>query len=74
MKNIWSEHHEKAAKHAEWAAMHYRKAADYYKAGNPQKAIHHALLAITQIDYSSQHSQQANEYYFKNMTGDLPES
>lgn len=74
MKNIWSEHHLKAAKHAQWAAMHYRRAAGYYDSGNTEKAIHYALLAINQLDYSSYHAQQANEYYFKTMTDNLPEA
>lgn len=74
VKNVWTEHHVKAAKHAEWAAIHNRRAADYYEAGNIEKAIHHALIAIEQIDYSSQHAQQANDYCFKNMIDNLPES
>ncbi len=73
-ENTWSEQHLKAAKHAQWAAAHYRKAADYYKAGKTEKAIHHALLAITQIDYSSQRAQQAKEYCFKAMLDDSPET
>ena len=43
VKNVWSDHHLKAAEHAEKAALHYKRAAEYYDAGNPEKAIHHAL-------------------------------
>lgn len=71
VKNSWSEHHIKATKHATRAAIHYKRAADYYEAGNNEKAIHHALLAIAQIDYSSLHAQQANEYCFKTMMNDM---
>lgn len=67
MKNNWSEHNIKAAKHAEWAASHYRRAADYYLAGDTEKAIHHAIMAIMQLDYSSKHAQEANDYCFKTM-------
>ena len=74
MKNAWSEHHLKAAGHAEKAAVHYKWAAEYYEAGNPEKAIHHALLAITHIDYSLEHAQQAKEYCFKIMINDMLES
>jgi len=72
-KNIWSEHHVKAAKHANLAAIHYKRAADYFEVGEREKAIHHALLAITQIDYSSQHARQANEFCFKTMMNDMLE-
>ena len=74
MNNIWSDQHLKAAEHAEKAALHYKRAAEFYNAGNPEKAIHHALLAITHIDHSSEHAQQANEYCFKTMINDMPES
>jgi hypothetical protein len=73
VKNVWSDHQIKAAEHAERAAMHYKRAAEYYEAGNPEKAIHHALLAIMQINYSSVHARQANEYCFKTMIDDLLE-
>jgi hypothetical protein len=74
VRNIWSDHHLKAAEHAQKAALHYKRAAEYFNAGNPDKAIHHALLAITQIDYSSEHAQQANEFCFKTMINDMLES
>jgi hypothetical protein len=74
MKNIWSEHQRKAAKHAEWAASHYRRAAKYYLTGDTEKAIHHALMAVTQLDYTSQHARQANEYCFKAMMNNTFES
>ena len=71
MENSWSEHHRKAAEHAEKAALHYKEAAEYYEKGNPDKAIHQALLAVSHLDYSSEHAQQANEYCFKTMFNDL---
>lgn len=74
MKNVWSDHHLKAAEHVEKAALHYKRAAEYYQAGNPEEAIHHALLAITHIDYSSEYAQLANDYCFKTMMNDMPES
>lgn len=74
MKNIWSDHQLKAANHAERAAIHYKRAAEYYDAGNHERAIHHALLAVTHIDYSSEHARQANDFCFTYMMNDLPEN
>lgn len=73
MKNVWSDHHLKAAEHAKKAALHYQRAAECYEAGDPEKAIHHALMAITHIDYSSEHAQQANEFCFRAMINDMLE-
>lgn len=63
-----------AAVQAEKAALHYKKAAEYYEAGNPEMAIHHALVAVTHIDHSSEHAQQANEYCFTVMMNDMQEN
>jgi hypothetical protein len=71
--NVWSDHQIKAADHAKRVALHYKKAAEYYETGQPDKAIHHALQAISHIDYSSRHAHQANRFCFKTMLYDLLE-
>ena len=40
------EHHEHAAQHYEQAAKHHREAAKHHKAGNHEKAAHHARIAF----------------------------
>jgi hypothetical protein len=73
MNNVWSDHELKAAEYAKWAAVHYKKAAEYNDCGKIEKALHHALLAATNMDYSSLHAKQANDYCFKTMIDDMLE-
>jgi hypothetical protein len=40
------EHHEQAAQHYEHAAKYHREAAKHHKAGNHEKAAHHARIAF----------------------------
>lgn|GEM_PF-2193854 len=74
MENLWSSHHLKAAEHAQKAAFHFKRAANFYDLGDHEKAIHHALSAITHIDRSSEHAQSANEFCFNSMINDMLES
>ena len=64
MKNVWSDQQLKAAVQAERAAIHCKRAAEYYEAGNPELAIHHALFADSHI------AQETNEYCFNVMMKD----
>ena len=73
MNNVWSDQQLMAAVQAEQAAIHYKRAAEYYEAGNPELAIHHALFAATHIDESREQSQQAIEYCFTAMMYDMQE-
>jgi hypothetical protein len=73
MNNFWSDHELKAAEYAKRAAMHYTKAAEYNDSGKIEKALHHALLAATDMDYSTQHAKLANDYCFKIMMDDMLE-
>ena len=74
MDNVWSDHELKAAEYAKRAAMHYQKAAECNDSGNIEKALHYALLAATDMDYSTIHAKQANDYCFKIMINDMLES
>jgi hypothetical protein len=74
MNNVWSEHELKAAEYAKRAAMHYQKAAEFNDSGNIEKALHYALLAANDMDTSTIHAKQANDYCFKIMLNDMLES
>lgn len=71
MKNVWSEHELKAAEFAKLAAIHFEKAAEFNNAGDFEQALHQALLAATNMDHSSMHAKEANDYCFKNMISDI---
>jgi hypothetical protein len=73
MNNLRSEHELKAAEFAKLASIHFQKAAEFNDAGDVEHAIHQFLLAATDIDYSSIHAKQANDYSFNNMINDTPE-
>jgi hypothetical protein len=73
MNNEWSEHALKAAEYANWASIHYKKAAECNDMGDIERALHHALLAATDMDYSSQHAKKANDYCIATMIGDMLE-
>jgi hypothetical protein len=64
MKNIWSDQQLMAAVQAEKAAIQNKRAAEYYKAGNPELAIHHALFTVSQINHDTECAQETNEYCF----------
>lgn len=74
MNNVWSDHELKAAEYAKRAVIHYTKAAEYNDSGNLEKALHYALLAANDMDYSTQHAKYANDYCYKFMINDLLES
>lgn len=57
MKNVWSDDQLMAAVQAEKAALHYKRAAEYYEAGNPEMAIHHVLFEVPHIEPSTEPSE-----------------
>ncbi len=65
MSDEWSEHILKAAKYAEWASLHYKVAADYKESGDLERALYHALIGATDLDYASQHAKTANDQLYK---------
>ncbi len=67
MDSIWSRHALKAAEFAELAAVHFQKAAEFNNAGDFEQALKQALLAATEMDYSTQYAKEANDYCFDNM-------
>jgi hypothetical protein len=67
MNNVWSEHELKAADFAKLASIHFQKAAEFNDAGDFEQALHQALLAATDMEYSTLHAKQANDYCFENM-------
>jgi hypothetical protein len=73
MDKFWSHHALKAAESAELAAVHYQKAAQLNNAGDFEEALKQALLAAAEMDNSTQHAKQANDYYYRNMINDLAE-
>ena len=73
MNNDWTIHELKAAEYAQRAAFHYKIAAEYHDKGNIEKALHHALLAANNVDNSTIHAKQANDYCFKTLINDLLE-
>jgi hypothetical protein len=74
MNNVWSDHELKAAEYAKRAALNYIKAAEYNDSGNLQQALHYALLAANDMDYSAQHAKYANDYCYKAMLNDMLEN
>ena len=54
------EHHEHAAQYYEQAAKHHREAAKHHKAGNHEKAAHHARIAFGCYLEAAEH--QSNSY------------
>jgi len=46
-----------AAVQAEKAALHYKRVAEYYEAGNPEMAIHHVLFEVPHIEPSTEPSE-----------------
>ncbi len=73
MNDEWSEHILKAAKYAEWASLHYKIAADNKRSGDLQKALYHALIGATDLDYASQHAKLANDHIYKSAENGMPE-
>jgi hypothetical protein len=73
MNNGWSYHELMAAEHAKRAELHHKKAAEYYDLGDIEKALHYALLAASDMDYSTQHALQANDYCMTTIINDLLE-
>jgi hypothetical protein len=65
MGDEWSEHILKAAKYAEWASLHYKVSADYKESGDLERALYHALIGATDLDYASQHAKMANDHIYK---------
>jgi hypothetical protein len=57
------EHHESAAEHHESAAEHHREAAKHYKAGDHEKAAHHAHLAHGHGVHASHHAEEAAKHH-----------
>lgn len=70
MNKIWSDHELKAAKYAQNAVEHFTKAALYNDMGNLKMALHYALLAANDMDYSTQHAKHANDYCYRFMIND----
>jgi PPE-repeat protein len=60
MKNVWSDQQLTEAVQAEKAAIHNKRAAEYYEAGNAEMDIHHELFAVTHPDLSAILAEQAN--------------
>jgi hypothetical protein len=73
MKEIWSHHALKASEFAKYAAKHFEKAAELNDEGDYEQALEQTLLAVTNMDYSTQHAKQANEYCFMTEVNELPE-
>jgi hypothetical protein len=65
MNDEWNDHILKAAKYAEWASLHYKVAADYKESGDLERALYHALIGATDLDYASQHAKIANDHIYK---------
>ncbi len=65
MDDDWSEHILKAAKYAEWASLHYKVAADYKETGDMERALYHALIGATDLDYASRHAKIANDRFYR---------
>jgi len=73
MNNVWTDQELKAAEFARRAAMNYKKSAEYHESGDIEKALHHALLAATEIEYSTLHANKATDYYIKTIIDDMLE-
>lgn len=73
MNNLWSEHELKAADHAKRAATHHKKAAEYNDSGDNEKALYYALLAATDMDYTTQHAKQAIDNGITTIINDMLE-
>ena len=73
MGDDWSEHILKAAKYAEWASLHYKVASDYKKSGDFERALYHALIGATDLDYASKHAKIANDQLYKSSKNDILE-
>ncbi len=73
MNNLWKQHELKAAAFAKLAAIHFQKAAEFNDAGDFAQALHQSLLAATNMDRSSLHAKQANDYCFRKLICDTNE-
>ena len=71
MNNVCSGHELKAAEYAQRAALNYKKAVEYNDSGNIEMALHHALLAATELDHSSQHAKKVTDFYVKTIIDNM---